>query len=122
MSDLLLSHISTFPFPLFNSLSHFYSKINSFSHGCSSTSHLLNSLTFSSPQLITSHFHLSISLSHLLNSLTSSSLQLIAPQISYLNPMLGFFFFCLPVVLMFLLLFKSQRCVLFPFVSLFIFC
>jgi hypothetical protein len=31
----------------------------------SSTSHLLNSLTFSSPQLITSHFHLPLSLSPL---------------------------------------------------------
>ena len=53
--------------------------------------HLLNSLTSSSPQLITSHFHLPLSPSHLLNSLNSSSSQLIAPPISYLNPMLGFF-------------------------------
>jgi hypothetical protein len=57
-----------------------------------SLSHILNSLTFSSPQLITSLFHLPLSHSHLLNSLTSSSPQLIAPPISYLNPMLRFFF------------------------------
>jgi hypothetical protein len=54
--------------------------------------HLLNSLTSSSPQLITSSFDLPLSPSHLLNSITSSSPQLIAPQISYLNLVLGFFF------------------------------
>jgi hypothetical protein len=36
-------------------------------------------------------FYLPLSYSHLLNSLTSSSSQLIVPPISYLNPMLGFF-------------------------------
>jgi hypothetical protein len=78
------------------------------------------SLTSSSPQLIISHFHLLLSPSHLLNFLTSSSPQLIVLRISYLNPVLGFFFSLL-VVPIILLLFKSQRCVLFPFVSLFIF-
>ena len=78
-------------------------------------------LTYSSPQLITSHFHLPLSPSHLLNSLNSSSPQLIATQISYLNPVLGFFF-SLSMVPMVLLLFESQMCVLFPLVSLFIFC
>ena len=128
---MLLPHTSTFPFPLFNSLSHFYSKRISLCHGCSSTSplhlplspsHLLNSLTASSPQLIISPFHLPLSPSHLLNSLTSSSFQLIAPPIFYLNPMLIFFFFSLCVVPMILLLFESQRCILSPLVSLFIFC
>ena len=132
MSDLPLSQTSTFPFPLFNSLSHFYSK-NKFSLSwvflyltSSSTSISLsplelsdlfifsiNYLTFSSTYL---------SPSHLLNSLTSSSLQLIAPPISYLNLVLGFFFLSLPVIPMVLLLFKSQRCIISPFVSLFIFC
>ena len=83
--------------------------------------HLLNSLTSSSPQLITSSFHQPFSPSHLLNYLNSSSPQLIAPPISYLNPVLGFFF-SLSMVPMVLLLFESQRCVLFPLVSLFIFC
>ena len=84
-------------------------------------SHLLNSLTSLSSQLITSPFHLPLSPSQLLNFLNSSSPQLIAPPISYLNPMLGFFF-SLSVVPMILLLFESQRCVLFPLVYLFIFC
>jgi hypothetical protein len=84
--------------------------------------HLLNSLTSSSPQLITSPFHLPLSPSHLLNSLNFSSLQLIAPPISYLNPVLGFFFFSLSMIPMVPLLFECQRCVLFPLVSLFIFC
>ena len=57
-----------------------------------SLSHLLNSLTSSSFQLITSHFHLPLSPSHFLNSLTSLSPQLIAPPIFYLNHVLGFFF------------------------------
>jgi hypothetical protein len=52
----------------------------------------LELLTSSSPQLITSHFHLPLSPTHLLNSLISLSPQLIAPLISYLNPVLGFFF------------------------------
>ena len=52
---------------------------------------------------------------------TSSSPQLIAPQISYLNPVVGFFF-SLPMLPMILLLFEFQRCVLSPLVSLFIFC
>ena len=81
----------------------------------SSIFHLLNSLTFSFPQLITSPFHLPLSHSHLLNSLTSSSPQLIAPPISYLNPMLRFFF-SLHVVPIVLLLFKSQRFIIFPLV------
>ena len=58
----------------------------------------------------------SLSHSHLLNSLTSSSLQLIAPPISYLNLVLGFFF-SFPVVSMVLLLFESQRCIFSPLVS-----
>ena len=69
----------------------------------------------SSPQLITSHFHLPLSHSHLLNSLISSSPQLIIPQIFYLNPMLGFFF-SLHVVPIVLFLFESQMCVLSPLV------
>jgi hypothetical protein len=86
------------------------------SHGSSSTSpphlplsssHLLNSLTSSSLQLITLPFHLPFSRSHFLNSLTSSSLQLIAHPISYLNPMLRFFFINLSMVPMVLLLFES---------------
>ena len=140
---MLLTHIYTFPFPLFNSLSLLFE--NKFSLSwlffyltSSSTSHLLNPLTFSSPQLITllfhlplslshllnsltssshqlitSHFHLPLSHSHLLNSLTSSSPKLIAPPISYLNPMLRFFF-SLHVVPIILLLFESQKC-FFPF-------
>ena len=42
--------------------------------------------------------------------------QLIAPPISYLNPVLRFLF-SLRVVPMVLLLFESQRCVLFPLIS-----
>jgi hypothetical protein len=97
----------------------FISSINylTFSSISLSLSHLLNSLTSSSPQLITLPFHLPLSHSHLLNSLTSSSPQLIAPPISYLNLMLGFFFFSLHVVPIVLLLFESQRCVLSPLVS-----
>ena len=81
-------------------------------------------LTSSSPQLITLPFHLPLSPSHSLSPLelpTSSSPQLIAPPISYLNPVVGFFF-NLPVLPMVLLLFESQMCVLSPLVSLFIFC
>ena len=55
-----------------------------------SHSHLLNSLTFSSPQLIISPFHLPLTPS-LLELPTSSSPQLIAPLISYLNLVVGFF-------------------------------
>ena len=76
--------------------------------------HLLNYLTSSSPQLITSYFHLPLSHSHLLNSLTSPSPQLIAPPISYLNPMLGIFF----LVSMWSLQFcccLSLKCAFFPF-------
>ena len=73
-------------------------------------------MTSSSPQLITSPFPLPLSHSHLLNTLTSSSPQLTAFSISYLNPMLGFFF-SLHVVPIVLLLFESQRYVLFPLVS-----
>ena len=100
MSDLLLPHTFTFP-SLYLILSHtFIKKKKSLSHVCSSTSplhlplspsHLVNSLTSSSLQLIISHFHLSLSPSYLLNSLNSSSLQLITPPISYLNHVLGFF-------------------------------
>ena len=82
-----------------------------FSSTSLSLSHLLNSLTSSSSQLITSPFHIPLSHSHLLNSLIYSSLQLIAPLISYLNPMLRFFV-SLHVVPIVLLLFESQRCVL----------
>ena len=140
---MLLTHIYTFPFPLFNSLSllfknkfsllwlFFYLTSSSTSHPSHpltfsspqlitllfhlplSLSHLLNSLTSSSHQLITSPFHLPLSHSHLLNSLTSSSPKLIAPPISYLNPMLRFFF-SLHVVPIILLLFESQKC-FFPF-------
>ena len=69
MSDLLLPHASTFPFPLFNSLSHFYSKrkkilslvvIPDFFYLTPlSPSHLLNSLTSLSPKHETNKFHLS---------------------------------------------------------------
>ena len=139
---MLLTHIYTFPFPLFNSLSLLFK--NKFSLSwlffyltSSSTSHLLNPLTFSSPQLITLLFHLPLSLfdllnsltssshqlitspfhlplshSHLLNSLTSSSPQLIAAPISYLNPMLRFFFslHMVPSIVV-----CVSRCVFFPF-------
>ena len=108
-SDLLLPHTSTFPFLLFNSLT-FLLK-NKFSLSwlyltSSSASHLLNSLTFSSPQLITSPFHLPLSHSHLLNSLISSSPQ--APPICYSNFMLRFCF----LVSIWSLSFESERCVL----------
>ena len=86
----------------------FIFSINYLTFSSTSLSHLLNSLTSSSPQLITSTFHLPLSYSHVLNSLTSSSPLLIAPSISYLNPMLGFFF-SLHVVPIVLLLFESQR-------------
>ena len=131
MSNLLLPHTFTFPF-LYLILSHTFirKKKKYLSYGCSSTlplhlplspSHFLNSLTSSSPQLITSPFHLSLSPFQLLNSLNSSSPQLIAPPISYLNPVLGFFLIFL-WSLCFFLLFEFQRCVLFPLVSLSIFC
>ena len=53
--------------------------------------HLLNSLTSSSPQLITSPFHLPLSPSHLLNSLNSSSFQLIAPTNFLFKSYVGIF-------------------------------
>ena len=124
-----LPHTSTFPFPLFNSLTLLFKKKKNFpSHGCSSTSHLhlplslsplklsdlfissINYLTFSSTSLSLSPLELP----------TSSSPQLIASSISYLNPMVRFFF-SLPVLPMVLLLFESKRCVLSPLVSLFLF-
>ena len=122
--DLLLPHTSTFPFPLFNFLSHFYSKNNSLSYGSSSTSPLHLPLSLSPLELL----DLFISpINYLTFSSTSLSLspvelpdifisQLIAPPISYLNPMLRFFF-SLRVVPMVLLLFEFQRCVLFPLIS-----
>ena len=66
----------------------------------------INYLTFSSTSLSLSPLEL----------LTSSFPQLIAPPISYLNPMLRFFF-SLHVVPIVLLLFEFQRCVLSPVVS-----
>jgi hypothetical protein len=106
----------------------------------SSTSHLLNFLTFSFPQLITSPFHLSLSLSPLKlsdlfissinyltfssTSLSLSSLELLDLFISPINCNPNFLFksyaeifFSLHVIPIVLLLFESQRCVLSPLVS-----
>ena len=121
---LELPHTSTFPFSLFNSLSNFYLKKKIISHGSSSTSplhlplsssHLLNSLTFSSLQLIILPFHLPFSHFHFLNSLTSLSLQLIAHPISYLNPMLGFFFFLISLWFLWFYYCLSLKGTFFPF-------
>ena len=128
-SYLLLPHIFTFPFPLFNSLSHFYSKKTKISFIAVPVSHLLTYLSLSSLELpdlfISSINYLTFSSTSLslspLELPNSSSPQLIAPPISQLTLVVRFFF-SLPVVLIFLLLFKSQRCVLSPLVSLFIFC
>ena len=117
--DLLLPHTSIFPFPLFNSLSHFYSKINYLSHSYSSTSSFHLPLFLSPLELLNLFIS---SINYLTFSPTSLSLSplelpdlfispLIAPIISYLNPMLRFFL-SLHVVPIILLLFKSQRCVL----------
>ena len=98
-SDLLLSHASISPFPLFNSLSLTCSHIdvsylilylNKFSNGCSSLStslspsHLFNSLTSSSPELIalpifTSHLSCSLAIysTLIVSSLSKKILSLI---------------------------------------------
>ena len=91
------------------------------------------SLTFSSAQLITSHFHLSLSLSPLelldllissINYLTfsSTSLSLSPLELPYLfippiNCTLNFLFKSYVLVPIILLLFESQRCILSPLVS-----
>ena len=118
---MLLLYTSTFPFPLFNSLTLLLKKKkNSLSWLFLYLSPLelldpfissINYLTFSSTSLSLSPLELP----------TSSSLQLIAPPISYLNPTVRFFFSLL-VLPMVLLLFESQRCVISPLISLFIFC
>ncbi len=124
----MLSHTSTFPFFLFHSLTLLFKKKNSLMvvplpHLFIYLSlpliswtpwplHLLNNhLTFSSTSLSLSPLELP----------TSSSPQLIAPPISYLNPVVGFFF-SPPLLPMVLLLFEFQRCVSSPLISLFIFC
>ena len=128
MSYLLFRHTSTFPFSLFNSLTLLFKK--KFSLMTVSLPHLFiylslpliswtpwplhllnNYLTFSSTSLSLSPLELP----------TSLSPQLIASPISYLNPMVRFFF-SLPVLPMVLLLFESQRCVISLLVSLFVFC
>ena len=129
MSYLLLPHTFTFPFSLFNSLTFIQKKKNSLSwlflYLTSSSASLslsplelpnllissINYLTFSSTSLSLSPLELP----------TSSSPQLIALPISYLNPVVGFFF-SFPVLPRVLLLFESQKCVLSSLVSLFIFC
>jgi hypothetical protein len=120
----MLLHTSTFPFPLFNFLSLLFKKQFSllwlFLYLLSSSTSLslsplelldlfispINYLTFSSTFLSLS----SLKLPDLFIS------QLIAPRIFYLNLVLRFFF-SLHVVPMVLLLFESQRCVLFPLIS-----
>ena len=125
---MLPPYTSTFPFSLFNSLTLLLKK--NFSLMVVPLAHLLiylslpftswtpwpfhllnNHLTFSSTSLSLSPLELP----------TSSSPQLVAHLISYLNHVV-WFFFSLLVLPMVLLLFESQRCVLSPLVSLFIFC
>ena len=85
-----------------------------------SPSHLLNFLTSSSPQLITSFFHLPLSFFHLLNS------RPFHPPINCTHDFLfkscGEIFFSLLVLPIVLLLFESQKCFFSPLVFLFIFC
>ena len=87
-------HLLLPPAKIYNSLSHFYSKKHSLSHGRSSISPLELSDLFISPINCT------------INFLFKSCVEI---------------FFSLPVVLIILLLFKSQRCIFSPLVSLFIF-
>ena len=130
---MLLPHTSTFPFPfpLFNSLSHFYSKRKRFS-----LSWLFLYLTSSSTSLSLSPLVLFDLFISSINYLTFSSTYLsLSPLelpdlfISLINCIPNFLFksyvgifFSLPVVPMVLSLFESQRSVLSPLVSLFIFC
>ncbi len=143
---MFLSHTSTFPFSLFNSLTFVQKKIY-LSHGCSSTSPLYLPLSLSPPELTNlfissinylTFLSISFSLSPLkppnlfissinyltfsstslpLNSLTSSSPQLIALSISYLNFILGFFFL-VSVWFIWFYCYLSLKCVFFPLLFL----
>ena len=99
MLDLLLPHTFTFPFPLFNFLSHFYSKNSFLSYGSSSTSPLHLPLSLSPLELLDLFISPINYLTFSSTSLSFSPLELpdlfISPinctPNSFLNPMLRFF-------------------------------
>ena len=93
----------------------FISSINYLIFSSTFLSHLLNSLTSSSPQLITSHFHLPLSLSPL--ELSDLFISPINYTPNFLFKSYVRFFFSFHVVSIVLLLFEFQKCVLSSLVS-----